>query len=66
MFTVASKLRETSSSNIVGIAGGLNDAESLVAFKDLLHRFNSEQVYTEGDFPKISGGVDLRFLFIFK
>uniref|UniRef100_A0A915DKI6 NADH-ubiquinone oxidoreductase 75 kDa subunit, mitochondrial n=1 Tax=Ditylenchus dipsaci TaxID=166011 RepID=A0A915DKI6_9BILA len=38
----------------------LCDTESLVAMKDLLNRFNSENVYHEEDFPLAGGGTDLR------
>jgi len=62
LFTVATKLRQASpSSAIAAVAGSMNDAESLVALKDLLNRFNSEHVYSDGEFPSsISGGIDLR------
>jgi len=62
LFTVATKLRQVSpSSAIAAVAGSMNDAESLVALKDLLNRFNSEHVYSDGEFPSsISGGIDLR------
>lgn len=60
LFTVASKLRHTPAGQIAGIAGGLNDTESLVALKDLLNRFNSDLLCTEEPFPESSGGTDLR------
>ncbi|CAB3398005.1 unnamed protein product [Caenorhabditis bovis] len=65
LFTVASKLRETSAEQKAAIAGGLNDVESLVALKDLFNRFNSENVMTEEEFPETSGGTDLRSNYVF-
>ncbi|KAI6199941.1 NADH-ubiquinone oxidoreductase 75 kDa subunit, mitochondrial [Aphelenchoides besseyi] len=60
LFTAARKLRQTSSHSISVVAGGLADAESLVALKDLTHRFNSENVYSEENHATGSGGSDLR------
>jgi len=65
LFTAAQKLRQTSSDSISAIAGGLSDAESLVALKDLLNRFNSENVYTEESFASDNGGTDLRVNYLF-
>uniref|UniRef100_A0A7E4WAC4 NADH-ubiquinone oxidoreductase 75 kDa subunit, mitochondrial n=1 Tax=Panagrellus redivivus TaxID=6233 RepID=A0A7E4WAC4_PANRE len=65
LFTVAQKLRQTKSSGIAVIAGGLNDAETLISAKDLANRFNSENVFTEEDFPSASGGTDLRVNYLF-
>jgi len=42
------------------VAGGLADAESLVAYKDLLNRLGSETVCTEQAFPTEGSGTDLR------
>jgi NADH dehydrogenase (ubiquinone) Fe-S protein 1 len=60
LFTVARKLRQASGNGIAVIAGGINDAETLIAAKDLANRYNSENVFTEEDFPTASGGADLR------
>ncbi|KAK0411617.1 hypothetical protein QR680_005748 [Steinernema hermaphroditum] len=65
LFSVAAKLRQTPAANIVGISGGLQDAESLITFKDLLNRFNSEHIYTEEQYPTSSGGSDLRCNYLF-
>ena len=45
---------------VVGLAGGLTDVESLVALKDFLNRFGSENLYTEEGFPTAGPGTDLR------
>ena len=42
------------------VAGGLADAESLVALKDLLNRLGSEALCTEHTFPQDGSGTDLR------
>uniref|UniRef100_A0A0K0EU34 NADH-ubiquinone oxidoreductase 75 kDa subunit, mitochondrial n=1 Tax=Strongyloides venezuelensis TaxID=75913 RepID=A0A0K0EU34_STRVS len=60
LFTVANKLKNTNSNKVAAIAGGLNDAESMIALKDLFNRLNSENVYSEDHFPTSSGGIDLR------
>uniref|UniRef100_A0AC34EZQ5 NADH-ubiquinone oxidoreductase 75 kDa subunit, mitochondrial n=1 Tax=Panagrolaimus sp. ES5 TaxID=591445 RepID=A0AC34EZQ5_9BILA len=60
LFTVAKKLRQASGNGIAVIAGGMNDAETLIAAKDLANRYNSENVFTEEDYPTASGGADLR------
>ncbi|KAI6225196.1 NADH-ubiquinone oxidoreductase 75 kDa subunit, mitochondrial [Aphelenchoides fujianensis] len=60
LFTAARKLRQTPPESIAAVAGGLADAEALIALKDLLNRFNSEHVYSEEAHPTGSGGTDLR------
>lgn len=42
------------------VAGGLADAESLIALKDLLNRLGSEALCTEHTFPQDGSGTDLR------
>ncbi|KAK3924082.1 NADH-ubiquinone oxidoreductase 75 kDa subunit, mitochondrial [Frankliniella fusca] len=42
------------------VAGGLADAEALVALKDLLNRLGSEALCTEHTFPQDGSGTDLR------
>lgn len=42
------------------VAGGLADAESLVALKDLLNRIGGEALCTEHTFPQDGSGTDLR------
>ncbi|XP_071803111.1 NADH-ubiquinone oxidoreductase 75 kDa subunit, mitochondrial-like [Asterias amurensis] len=57
---VANKLSSTDGSDIAVIAGGLVDAEALVALKDLLNRLGSESLCTEEIFPMDAAGTDLR------
>lgn len=45
---------------IAAVAGGLADAESLVALKDLLNGLDSEGLCTEEVFPNGGSGIDLR------
>lgn len=45
---------------LLAVAGGLADAEALVALKDLLNRLGSEHVCTEHYFPTQGAGTDLR------
>eukprot|EP00064_Thunnus_orientalis_P008173 superscaffoldBa00000955_g8196 len=45
---------------VAAIAGGMADAEALVALKDLLNRLNSENLCTEELFPMAGAGTDLR------
>lgn len=47
-------------SSIGAVAGGLADAEVLVAVKDLLNRLGSEALCTEHTFPIDGSGTDLR------
>jgi NADH dehydrogenase (ubiquinone) Fe-S protein 1 len=56
----ATKFRQTSANEISGLAGALVDSEALLALKDLLNRSNSENVFSEGELPISSGGIDLR------
>ncbi len=49
---------------LVGVVGGLVDAESLVSLKDLLNRMGSERLHTEEVFPSSGPGTDLRSSYI--
>lgn len=60
LFYVAQKLRQTSPSQIAAVAGQLVDAESLLATKDLLNRFGSENCFTEENFSGTVGCTDFR------
>ena len=46
-------LDSTPSDQIAALAGGLADAESLMALKDLLNRLGSETLCTEEIFPEV-------------
>ncbi|KAL3124909.1 hypothetical protein niasHT_001802 [Heterodera trifolii] len=65
LFTAAQKFRQITPNAIAGLAGGLVDAESLIALKDLLNQINSENVFSEGELPILSGGTDLRSNYLF-
>ncbi|XP_012691138.1 NADH-ubiquinone oxidoreductase 75 kDa subunit, mitochondrial [Clupea harengus] len=57
---VAGVLQTVQGSEVAAIAGGLVDAESLIALKDLLNRLNSDNLCTEEVFPMSGAGTDLR------
>ncbi|XP_018567499.1 NADH-ubiquinone oxidoreductase 75 kDa subunit, mitochondrial [Anoplophora glabripennis] len=59
LLTVA-KVIKNAGPQIGAIAGGLADAEVLVAVKDLLNRLGSEALCTEHTFPLDGSGTDLR------
>lgn len=60
LVAVAKMLDSTPSDQIAALAGGLADAESLMALKDLLNRLGSETLCTEEIFPEDGTGTDLR------
>ena len=53
---VAQKLTQANGNEVAAVAGGFADAESLVAMKDLLNKFDSEGLYTEEGFPSDGSG----------
>ena len=53
---VASKLHSVKPEEMAAVVGGLADAESLVALKDLVNSFNSENLFTEEGFPESGAG----------
>ncbi|KAK6483207.1 NADH-ubiquinone oxidoreductase 75 kDa subunit [Huso huso] len=57
---VAGALQGAQGNDVAAIAGGLVDAEALVALKDLLNRLNSDNLCTEEVFPMAGAGTDLR------
>lgn len=57
---VAGALQGVQGNEVAAIAGGMADAEALVALKDLLNRLNSENLCTEELFPMAGAGTDLR------
>ncbi|KAJ6665348.1 hypothetical protein lerEdw1_004397 [Lerista edwardsae] len=57
---VAGVLQGTQGNEIAAIAGGLVDAEALIALKDLLNRVNADNLCTEEVFPTAGAGTDLR------
>ncbi|RXN33468.1 NADH-ubiquinone oxidoreductase 75 kDa mitochondrial-like protein [Labeo rohita] len=57
---VAGALQGVQGSEVAAIAGGMVDAEALVALKDLLNRLDSDTLCTEEVFPMSGAGTDLR------
>ncbi|XP_063069423.1 NADH-ubiquinone oxidoreductase 75 kDa subunit, mitochondrial-like [Engraulis encrasicolus] len=57
---VAGILQGSKGDEIAAVAGGLVDAETLIALKDLFNRLNSENLCTEEIFPMAGAGTDLR------
>ncbi|XP_077131871.1 NADH-ubiquinone oxidoreductase 75 kDa subunit, mitochondrial [Ranitomeya variabilis] len=57
---VAGVLQCVQGKDVAAIAGGLVDAEALVALKDLFNRLNSDSLCTEEVFPNSGAGSDLR------
>lgn len=60
LYAIADKVSTISGNQISAVAGGLADAESLVALKDLFNKLGSESVCTEEVFPASGAGSDLR------
>ncbi|XP_028161677.1 NADH-ubiquinone oxidoreductase 75 kDa subunit, mitochondrial [Ostrinia furnacalis] len=56
----ARALRDCPPDKLLAVGGGMADAESLVALKDLVNRLGSEQACTEHYFPMQGAGTDLR------
>lgn len=50
------QLQGVEGNNIAAVAGGLADAEALISLKDLLNRFNSDNLCTEEAFPMAGAG----------
>lgn len=64
--TVAKVLDTTAGDRMAAVAGGLADAEALVATKDLMNRLGCETLCTEETFPMDAGvGTDLRSNYLF-
>ncbi|KAM4558891.1 NADH-ubiquinone oxidoreductase 75 kDa subunit, mitochondrial-like [Odontesthes bonariensis] len=57
---VAGALQGVKGGDVAAVVGGLVDAEALVSLKDLLNRFNSDNLCTEEMFPVAGAGSDLR------
>uniref|UniRef100_A0AAG5DQF0 NADH-ubiquinone oxidoreductase 75 kDa subunit, mitochondrial n=1 Tax=Anopheles atroparvus TaxID=41427 RepID=A0AAG5DQF0_ANOAO len=60
LIRIAQALRGAPQGKVAAIAGGLTDAEALVAMKDLLNRLGSETLCTEQKFPSDGSGTDFR------
>ncbi|XP_041056273.1 NADH-ubiquinone oxidoreductase 75 kDa subunit, mitochondrial [Carcharodon carcharias] len=57
---IAEVLQRVQDKGVAAIAGGMADAEALVALKDLINRLNSDALCTEEIFPMAGAGTDLR------
>ncbi|GCC21319.1 hypothetical protein chiPu_0019786 [Chiloscyllium punctatum] len=57
---IAEALQGVQDKGVAAIAGGMADAEALVALKDMINRLNSDALYTEEIFPMAGAGTDLR------
>uniref|UniRef100_A0A8C2QR70 NADH-ubiquinone oxidoreductase 75 kDa subunit, mitochondrial n=1 Tax=Capra hircus TaxID=9925 RepID=A0A8C2QR70_CAPHI len=53
-------LQSCQGNDVAAVAGGLVDAEALIALKDLLNRVDSDTLCTEEVFPTAGAGTDLR------
>ena len=58
LLEVAAKMHSVKPEEMAAAVGGLVDAESLVALKDLFNRFNSENLFTEEGFPNSGAGYE--------
>lgn len=50
------QLQKMQNKDVAAIAGGMVDAETLVALKDLINRLNSDALCTEEIFPMTGAG----------
>ncbi|XP_064100257.1 NADH-ubiquinone oxidoreductase 75 kDa subunit, mitochondrial-like [Macrobrachium nipponense] len=57
---VAAKALQAADGSVAAVAGGLADAESLIALKDIVNKLGGENVCTEEIFPDAGTGTDLR------
>lgn len=60
LIAAGEKMTSVPADQLAAIAGGLVDAESLVALKDLFNKRGSEALCTEEFFPMDGAGTDLR------
>lgn len=60
LVSVAQVLKSAKANQVGAIVGGMVDAESLTALKDLLNKLDSELLCTEEIFPVDGSGTDLR------
>ncbi|XP_068231697.1 NADH-ubiquinone oxidoreductase 75 kDa subunit, mitochondrial-like [Palaemon carinicauda] len=57
---VAAKALQAANGSVAAVAGGLADAESLIALKDMVNKLGGDNVCTEEIFPDAGTGTDLR------
>jgi len=60
IITVAKVLDSTPGDRMAALVGGMADAETLVALKDLFNRLGCEDLCTESSFPMEYGATDVR------
>ncbi|MFH4981684.1 hypothetical protein AB6A40_008393 [Gnathostoma spinigerum] len=60
LFAIGTKLKNTPGNRMAAVVGGMNDAESMVALKDLMNKFNCELTCTEEEFSNGVVGSDIR------
>merc|ERR1719376_1975370 len=66
ILTVAKVLDSTPADKMAALVGGMADAESLIALKDLMNRLGCETLSTEETFPSdLLSGTDLRSNYLF-
>ena len=61
IITVAKVLDSTPGDRMAALVGGMADAETLVALKDLFNRLGCEDLCTESSFPMDYGGMSKLF-----
>ncbi|XP_076062264.1 NADH dehydrogenase (ubiquinone) 75 kDa subunit [Oratosquilla oratoria] len=57
---VAAKALQEADGNVAAVAGGLADAEALIALKDMVNGLGGDHVCTEEIFPDSGSGTDMR------
>ncbi|XP_003743952.1 NADH-ubiquinone oxidoreductase 75 kDa subunit, mitochondrial [Galendromus occidentalis] len=60
LMVVANKIATTPGDRMAALVGGLSDAETLTALKDLMNHLECETLCTEEKFPMDGAGTDLR------
>lgn len=65
LVAVARVLNVRSGNEIAAVSGDFTDAETLFAVRQLLHRCDSEMLYTENSLPMTGCGADLRSSYLF-
>ncbi|EPS69042.1 hypothetical protein M569_05719 [Genlisea aurea] len=57
LVAIADIIPQVKPQEIVGVAGKLSDAESMIALKDLLNRLGSNNVWCEGNGPNLNADI---------
>lgn len=64
LIAAAQNIQGARKGSVAAVAGGMADAESLIALKDMINRVGSENVCTEHKFPTDGAGIDLRASYV--